>query len=193
MTMFVNLNIVSARDSHNSTIGRAFGHRLDHGCGHDVEQDLIPRLRVRRELRRAPGRWEHESHAWLQDVHGREPDEQGDRGDGLEVDDRPQTHASNRLDVARSGDARDERRKDERRDDHLDQPKEELAERVEEGCPGRMVPADERADGNADREAEHDLLRQRQARPARGVARIAYHRAILSEVPVRFRTTCAYN
>ena len=133
MTMFVNLNIVSASDSHHSITGRALlaDHRRARSpkmmlktticstspsaiasmtdVGNDVQEDLIPRLRVRGDRRtRAPSAGST-ADAGLQDVDRDQADEQRERRDDLEVDHRAQPHAADDLEVARAGDAGDER------------------------------------------------------------------------------------
>ena len=54
-------------------------------------------------------------------VDGAQPDEQGKRGDYLEVDQRLDAHAPYLLQVGVAGNAHDQRRKHERRDDSLHQ------------------------------------------------------------------------
>ena len=79
MTMSVNLNIVSASASHQTTTGRPFspiipsampkrmlkttiwstspfGHRVDHRFGDDVQEDLVPGLRLGGDLGLLPHR-----------------------------------------------------------------------------------------------------------------------------------------
>ena len=94
MTMLVTLNIVPATASHHSTTGRpfspimpsatakkmlnddlkdvAFGHRPDHRFREDVEQDLVPGLRLGGDLARLPHRQVH-ADAGLHDVDRRQP------------------------------------------------------------------------------------------------------------------------
>ena len=178
--MFVNLNIVSATASHHCDDRLAFfadhpqrdreddaedddlqhvafGHGLDDRFGNHVQQDLIPRLCVRGDLRLRAHRKVH-THAGLHDVDGDQPNDERERRHDLEVDDRAEPHTADDLDVSRARDTRDQRRKDQRGDDHLDHPQEQLAERPEiDGCRG-VVLADDPAGQDAECEAYEDLL-----------------------------------
>ena len=73
----------------------AFGHRPDHRLGHDVEEDLIPSLRLRGDLGLLPHR-QVDADARLHEVDGHEADDERERRDDLEVDDRAQTHPARR-------------------------------------------------------------------------------------------------
>ena len=166
MTMFVNLNIVSASASHHATTGRpfspimpsaiaeedaedddlqdvAFGHRIDDRVRDRVQQDLVPRLRGGGDRRTLPHRQVH-TDARPREVDGEQTDDQRERRDDLEVDQRTQPHPADDLEVARAGDAGHQRREDQRRDHHLDQPEEQLAEWPEVDGPGRVVRLDQR-------------------------------------------------
>ena len=131
--------------------------------GNDVEQDLIPRLRACAVIvGRRPHRQVH-ADAGLREVDREQADQQRERRDDLEVDHRAQPHAADDLEVARAGDAGDQRREDQRRDDHLDQAQEELAERPEVERPGRVVRLDQGTGDDAECQADEDLLGQREA------------------------------
>ena len=208
MTMFVNLNIVSATASHHATTGRPFSPSMpsaiakkmlktticstspsaiasitDSGttcsriwsqvCGLAVISDCWP---IGRSTP-TPG---------LHDVDRDQADDQRDRRDDLEVDDRAQAHPADDLDVARAGDAGDQRREDQRRDDHLDHPQEQLAERTEVDGRGGVVLADDPADDDAEREADEDLLRQRRSAARRAVLSVWSMRGVLEALgPLR--------
>ena len=114
-------------------------------------------------------------------VHRDEADHQRDGRDDLEVDDRPQPHASDGLDVARARNPRHEGPEDQRRNDHLDQPQEELAERVEVLRPLGMRPADEPAGSDPEDQSNDDLLREGHAGPPDRGPLCWGHRAILPD------------
>ena len=183
--MFVNLNIVSATASHQAMTGRPFSpiipsamakrmlktticstspfrHRADHRFRDDVQQDLIPRLRLGGDLGLLPHR-QVDADPRPHHVHRDQADHERERRDDLEVDDGAQAHAADDLHVAGAGDAGDQRREDQRRDDHLDQAQEELAEGPEVGGRRGVVLADDPADDDADRQADENLLGERQA------------------------------
>ena len=209
MTMFVNLNIVSATASHHCDDRAAlladhpernreedaehddlehvaFRHRLDDRLGHDVQEDLIPRLRGRGDLRLRAHR-QVDADAGLHDVDGDQPDDQRERRHDLEVDDRPQPHAADDLDVSRSGDARDQRREDQRRDDHLDHPQEQLAEGPEIDRRRRVVLADDPAGDDAECEADEDLLGKGDAAARRGFSGRVSHSGLILQAALAGR------
>jgi hypothetical protein len=137
-------------------------HRVEDRFGHDVEQHLVPRLRTRGDIGGARRR-EDDAVTGPGDVDGDEPDDQGDGGDNLEVDDRAQPHPADRLDVARARDARDQRRENQRGDDHLDHPQEQLAERPRIRRPLGIGVVDDRTNQDSEGEADEDLLGQADA------------------------------
>ena len=131
----------------------AFGHRLDDRLRDDVEEDLIPRLRLGGDLRLLPHR-QVDADAGPHDVDGHQADEERERRHDLEVDERAQAHAADDLDVPGAGDAGDERREDQRRDDHLDHAQEDLAEGTEVERRGGVELADQPAGDDTEREAD---------------------------------------
>ncbi len=162
----------------------ALGHCVEDRLGDDVEEYLVPRLRLRGDLALLPDR-QVDADARPGDVDGGQADDERDGRDDLEVDDRAQAHSAHDLHMAGAGDAGDQRGKDQGRDDHLDQAQEELAERPEVDGPVGVEVADEPADDDPDGETDEDLLSQSDSRAprrcrSRGVRR--RHRiAILSE------------
>ncbi len=137
-------------------------HRVEDGLRHDVQQDLIPGLRAPGDIRRAGG-GQHDADTGTGDVDGDQPDDQCDRRHDFEVDDGPQAHPADGLDVTRSSNARDQRGENQGRDDHLDHPQEQLAERPGVGRPFRVDVIDDRANCDADGQPNEDLMGQADA------------------------------
>ena len=157
------------------------GHRADHRLRDDVEEDLIPGLRLGGDLARLPHR-QVDADARLHDVDRREPDAERDGGDDLEIDDRAQPHAADDLDVAGAGDAGDQRREDQRRDDHLDHPQEQLAEGAEVRRPLGMGRADDPSRRDADRKTDENLLGEGNAAAGRRRRGVAFSWILSSEL-----------
>ncbi len=111
--------------------------------------------------------------ARLEDVGEPQADGQGDGGGDLEVDDRLEADAPQRLQVAGAGDAGDERRKEKRRDDHLDHPQKRIGQRLDRNPRARPDGSEDRARD----EADEDLRRERRA-PAGGGLRDRRARAL---------------
>jgi hypothetical protein len=155
--MFVTLNIVSATASHHSTTGRPFRHCANHRLGHDVEQDLVPGLRLRGDLAGLAHRQVH-TDAGSHDVDRRQSDSERDRRHDLEVDDRAEAHPTDHLHVPCPGDPGDQRGENQWSDDHLDHPQEELAERTEVLRPFRMARADDPSRHDSYRKPDENLL-----------------------------------
>ena len=150
------------------------GHRLDDRLGNDVQQDLIPRLRGRRDPRLLAHR-QIDANPWPHHVDGDEADDEREGRDHLEVDDGAQSDPSDDLDVPGPGDPGNQRREDQRCDDHLDQPQEDLAEGAEVRRRGGVVLADEPADDDADAEPDENLLGKRQAASGRPFGLRMFH------------------
>jgi hypothetical protein len=122
-----------------------------------VEKDLIPGLRRRGDIWVVAHR-QIDADARTHDVDCDQADDQRQRRDNLEVDDCPQSHAADYLEVASTGDPRDQGREDQGRDDHLDQAQEQLAEGAKVRCERRVVLADQPPSDNANGQPDENLL-----------------------------------
>src|SRR5438045_2638421 len=88
----------------------------------------------------------------LYQIHDRESDKQRDRGDDLEIQQRFRAHAPDFLQITATGNADDERRKNQRRNDRLDQVKKNVAQEIDIVAPLRTDvtehPTEHEADEN---------------------------------------------
>ena len=100
-----------------------FGHRVDDRLGDDVQEDLVPGLRLGGNFGALPHR-QVDAVARPGNVDRQQADHERDRRYDLEVDDGPETHPSDDFEVTGPGNPGDERGKNQRRDDHLDHPQE---------------------------------------------------------------------
>ena len=106
----------------------------DHRVGDDIHQELKRALLLglRNESLDRPGveRFDVDIHAdaGLQAIHDQKTDDEGDRGQHLEIDQRLEADAADLLHVLHAGDAVHHRAEDDRRDHHLDRLDEGVAE-----------------------------------------------------------------
>ena len=152
------------RRHRNTEEGREYDHLQDVAARHgvddrgreQVQEDVPPVLLALHEAgggRRVRANRQRHARAGLEDVDEDEAEEQGDRRRDFEVDDRLQSDAAHRLQIAGPGDADDQRGEHERRDDHLDHAQERVGQRLH--ADAERWP--EIADGNPEHQPGDDL------------------------------------
>ncbi|MCY1438770.1 hypothetical protein D9M71_549830 [compost metagenome] len=126
-----------------------------------VVLDLLGGLPVLGDIHSAQGA-HVDADARMEQVGQQQADDDGDGGDDLEIENGLQADAAKLLGVAHAGDADDQRGDHDRYDDHLDQADEDVAGRLQDvadppGLLRRVDVVDQRADGDADDQADDDL------------------------------------
>jgi hypothetical protein len=164
ITMFVNLNIVSSalrlgeqrqrdpeEDAEDDDLEHLpLGDRLGDVLGEYVEDDVRCGLLDGGDPRRLQRLRLNHTHAGAGDVDGREPDEEGESGHDLEIEERLDSETPDLAEVRVPGNSDHQRSEEEGGDDGLDELEKNL--RQDAGAlahRGPVVP-DLRADGHGD-------------------------------------------
>ena len=137
----------------------SLGERIDDRVGNDIHQEIrialhLSGLGERGNRLGVEGRGiDVHAGSWLHDIHDREPDNEGNGADDLEIKQRIAPGLAHLLHVLHPGDTHDHGAEDDRRDDHFDQPDEAVAE----GLHRRASLGVEMSDQHADHDGNDDL------------------------------------
>src|SRR5882724_13350281 len=116
-----------------------------------MDQQIAKALRLGLDQRRnVAAAGEQNMRARLYQIHDRETDKQRDRGDYFKIQQRFRAHPPNFFQITATGDADDERRKNQRRNDRLDEVKKNVAQEIDVVAPLGTDIAEHSADHQPD-------------------------------------------